>query len=50
MVIPKEQIAHDLAIAVISAKLNKQIHPTHSRQLLVDYEQEFKEFIRLQNL
>ncbi|NKN40424.1 hypothetical protein [Streptococcus alactolyticus] len=48
--ISKEQIAHDLAIAVITAKLSKQNCPQSSRQLLVDYEAELKEIKRLQGL
>lgn len=48
--ISKEQIAHDLAIAVITAKLSKQNYPQSSRQLLVDYEAELKEIKRLQGL
>lgn len=48
--ISKEQIAHDLAIAVITAKLTKSTFPTPSRQLLIDYQTEFNEILRLQKL
>ncbi|MBT0944460.1 hypothetical protein [Streptococcus lutetiensis] len=48
--ISKEQIAHDLAITVITAKLSKQNYPKSSRQLLVDYEAELREIKRLQGL
>lgn len=48
--ISKEQIAHDLAIAVITAKLTKSTFPKPSRQLLIDYQAEFNEILRLQKL
>lgn len=48
--ISKEQIAHDLAIAVITAKLTKSTFPKPSRQLLIDYQTEFNEILRLQKL
>lgn len=48
--ISKEQIAHDLAIAVITAKLTKSTFPKSSRQLLIDYQAEFNEILRLQKL
>lgn len=48
--ISKEQIAHDLAIAVITAKLTKSTFPKSSRQLLIDYQIEFNEILRLQKL
>ncbi|MED5793807.1 hypothetical protein VYI41_01345 [Streptococcus anginosus] len=48
--ISKEQIAHDLAIAVITAKLTKSTFSKSSRQLLIDYQAEFNEILRLQKL
>ncbi len=48
--ISKEQIAHDLAIAVVTAKLSKKNYPQSNMQLLTDYESEFNEILRLQKL
>ena len=48
--ISKEQIAHDLAIAVVTAKLSKKNYPQSNMQLLTDYNSEFNEILRLQKL
>lgn len=45
--IPKEQIAHDLAIAVITAKLSRQTQqPNYSFSHASDYKDLYKQYLK----